>query len=149
MITTLNILLVGLISSKNLSGYKNMYEITVRKTFSAAHTLDIGGKREDLHGHNFRVEATVASEELDTDGLVMDFRVLKKWVNEILEDLDHTFLNNLPAFKNTSPTSENIARFIYNRLEENTSVMGLKISRIAVWESENSKAVYTKNHSGS
>ena len=126
-----------------------MYEITVRKTFSAAHTLNIGGKREDLHGHNFRVEATVASEELNADGLVLDFRVLKKWVNEILVDLDHTFLNNLPPFSNISPTAENIARFIYNKLEKNTVSMDLKVSRVAVWESENSKAVYTKNHSGS
>ncbi len=126
-----------------------MYEITVRKTFSAAHTLNIGGKREDLHGHNFRVEATVASEELNADGLVLDFRVLKEWVNEILVDLDHTFLNNLPPFSNISPTAENIARFIYNKLEKNTVPMDLKVSRVAVWESENSKAVYTKNHSGS
>jgi len=65
-------------------------------------------------------------------------------VSEILEELDHTFLNNLPAFKNMNPTSENIARFIYNRLEGNTSIMGLKVSRVAVWESENSKAVYAK-----
>lgn len=122
-----------------------MYEITVRKTFSAAHTLNIGDKREDLHGHNFKVEATVASEKLNADGLVLDFRVLKKWVNEILEDLDHTFLNDLPPFSNTSPTAENIARFIYNRLEKNTVPMDLKVSRIAVWESENSKAVYTKS----
>ena len=122
-----------------------MYEITVRKTFSAAHTLDIGGKREDLHGHNFRVEATVASEKLNADGLVLDFRVLKKWVNEILKDLDHTFLNDLPPFSNISPTAENIARFIYNRLEKNTVPMDLKVSRVAVWESENSKAVYMKN----
>ncbi len=122
-----------------------MYEITVRKTFSAAHTLDIGGKREDLHGHNFRVEAAVASEKLNADGLVLDFRVLKKWVNEILEDLDHTFLNDLSPFSNMSPTAENIAKFIYKRLEKHTVSMDLKVSRITVWESENSKAVYTKS----
>ncbi|MBW2630487.1 MAG: 6-carboxytetrahydropterin synthase QueD [Deltaproteobacteria bacterium] len=126
-----------------------MYEITVKKTFSAAHTLNIGGKREDLHGHNFRVEATVASEKLNADGLVLDFRVLKKWVNKILEDLDHTFLNDLPPFSNISPTAENIAKFIYDRLEKNTVPVDLKVSRIAVWESENSKAVYTKNCSNS
>jgi len=67
-------------------------------------------------------------------------------VNEILGELDHTFLNNLPAFKNISPTAENIARFIYNRLEKNTAVIGLNVSCIVVWESENSKAVYTKSY---
>ncbi|MEA2014093.1 MAG: 6-carboxytetrahydropterin synthase [Thermodesulfobacteriota bacterium] len=121
-----------------------MYEITVKKTFSAAHTLVIGGKREELHGHNFKVEATVSSEGLNKEGLVLDFRVLKKWLDEILEELDHTFLNDLTAFKNSSPTAENIATFIYNRMERYSVSMDLSVSRIAVWESENSKAVYMK-----
>jgi len=121
-----------------------MYEITVRKTFSAAHTLNIDGKREDLHGHNFKVEATIASETLNADGLVLDFRVFKKWMDEILEDLDHTFLNDSPPFRTISPTAENIATLIYNRLEKTALSMNLKVSRIAVWESETSKAIYTK-----
>ena len=126
-----------------------MYEITVQKTFSAAHTLDIGSEREELHGHNFKVEATIASEGLNTDGLVLDFRILKQWVSTILEDLDHTFLNDRAPFRDTSPTSEHIARFIYDRLEKNAVPLGLEVSRVAVWESEGSKAVYTKSRSGS
>ncbi len=126
-----------------------MYEISIQKTFSAAHTLDIGSEREALHGHNFKVEATVASEGLNTDGLVLDFRVLKRWVSEILEELDHTYLNDRAPFRNTSPTSEHIAQFIYDKLEKNAIPLGLKVSRIAVWESESSKAVYTKNYSDS
>lgn len=121
-----------------------MYEITVRKTFSAAHTLDIDGKREDLHGHNFKVEATIASETLNKDGLVLDFRVFKKWMNSILEDLDHSFLNDCPPFRTISPTAENIATLIYNRLEKMAVPMNLNVSRIAVWESETSRAIYTK-----
>ena len=120
-----------------------MYEITIQKTFSAAHTLDIGSEREQLHGHNFKVEATVASEELNADGLVLDFRILKRWVRTILEELDHTYLNDLDPFRDTSPTSEHIARFIYERLEKDAVPLGLKVSRIAVWESEGSKATYT------
>ena len=124
-----------------------MYEISVEKTFSAAHTLDIGSEREQLHGHNFRVEAAVASDGLNADGLVVDFRVLKRWLSTILEELDHTFLNDLPPFSDTTPTSEHIARFIYDRLEEDAAPAGLEVSRVAVWESEGSKAVYVKNHS--
>ena len=126
-----------------------MYEITVQKTFSAAHTLDIGNEHEELHGHNFKVEATVASEDLNVDGLVLDFRVLKQWVSTILEELDHTFLNDRAPFRDISPTSEHIARFIYDRLEKNTAQMGLAVSSVAVWESEGSKATYTKGGSGS
>ena len=80
-----------------------MYEITIQKTFSAAHTLDIGSEREELHGHNFKVEAAVASEELNPDGLVLDFRVLKQWVGAILEELDHSFLNERAPFRDTKP----------------------------------------------
>jgi 6-pyruvoyltetrahydropterin/6-carboxytetrahydropterin synthase len=126
-----------------------MYEITVQKTFSAAHTLDIGSEREELHGHNFKVEATVASEGLNADGLVLDFRVLKGWVNTILEELDHTYLNDRAPFRDISPTSEHIARFIHDRLEENATPLGLQVSRVAVWESEGSKATYTRGRSGS
>lgn len=121
-----------------------MYEIIVHKTFSAAHTLDIGEEHEQLHGHNFKVEAAIASEELNTDGLVLDFRVLKRWLNAILEELDHTFLNKLTPFRDTSPTAEHIARFIHDRLEENAAPLGLVVSHVSVWESEGSKATYTQ-----
>ncbi|TFG93769.1 MAG: 6-carboxytetrahydropterin synthase [Syntrophobacterales bacterium] len=126
-----------------------MYEITVQKTFSAAHTLNIGSEREQLHGHNFKVEATIVSEELNEDGLVLDFRVLKKWVSTILEELDHTFLNDRSPFRDISPTSEHLARFIYDRLEKNATPLGLDVARVAVWESEGSKAVYAKSRADS
>lgn len=121
-----------------------MYEITVHKTFSAAHTLVIGGEREQLHGHNFRVEATVASEGLNADGVVLDFRVLKGWLGEILEEMDHSFLNDLEAFRDTGPTAERLARFIHDRLRERAAPLGLTVPRVAVWESEGSKAVYAQ-----
>mgnify|MGYP001165874008 CR=1 FL=1 len=119
-----------------------MYEITVHKTFSAAHIIDIGGEREPLHGHNFKVEATVASEELNPDGIVMDFRVLKRWMDAVLKEMDHAFLNDLAPFRDVSPTAERIARFIADRLNEQVASLGLTVSHVAVWESEGSKAVY-------
>lgn len=55
-----------------------MYEVTIIKSFSAAHLLaDIGGKCETLHGHNFKVEVSVAADQLDANGLLIDFRFLK------------------------------------------------------------------------
>ncbi len=67
-----------------------MYEVTINRSFSAAHTLrDVGGKCESLHGHNFRVEVTVAGESLNGEGLLVDFRLLKRWTDETLEMLDH------------------------------------------------------------
>lgn len=125
-----------------------MYEVSIRKSFSAAHTLDIGGKCEDLHGHNFAVDVTVASKILDSEGLVVDFRILKAWTDDVLEQLDHKFLNDLPIFQGINPSSENIARFIFDSLAEKTDKNNLQISKVTVWESNTSWATYRGNKSG-
>jgi 6-pyruvoyltetrahydropterin/6-carboxytetrahydropterin synthase len=120
-----------------------MYEATIRKSFSAAHILkDIGGKCEDLHGHNFIVEVTVQGESLNEEDLLIDFRVLKKWTNEILEQLDHKYLNETEVFKGMNPSSERIARYIHDRLADKVKTMGLNIARVTVWESENARVTY-------
>ncbi len=120
-----------------------MYEITVKKTFSAAHNLkDIGGRCEELHGHNFTVEVSVESKKLNEDGLLIDFRILEGWMEEILGELDHKLLNDTPYFKNINPSSENIAKHIYDRIYEKASSGKINISRITVWESENARVSY-------
>jgi len=125
-----------------------MYEVSIRKSFSAAHTLDIGGKCEDLHGHNFTVDVTVASKNLGSEGLVVDFRILKAWTDDVLEQIDHKFLNDLPVFQGINPSSENIARFIFNSLAEKTDKNNLQLSKVTVWESNTSWATYRGNKSG-
>ena len=116
-----------------------MYEVTVKSNFSSAHRLrDYKGKCENLHGHNWTVEATVASKKLAKNGILMDFRLLKKSLERVLEGLDHTNLNDLAAFKSKNPTSENIAKFIFDSLNES----GVPAGRVKVWESETSCAIY-------
>lgn len=120
-----------------------MYEITIKKSFSSAHTLrDIGGKCENIHGHNFTAEVSVASNDLNQKGMLIDFRALKGWTEEALRELDHKFLNDLPYFKNKNPSSENIARFIYDRICEKVKLPGIAVSRITVGETENTKVSY-------
>ena len=121
-----------------------MYEATIKKSFSAAHLLkEIGGKCEELHGHNFLVEVSVAAESLNREGLLIDFRVVKGWTDEILERLDHKYLNELDYFKNITPSSEQIARFIYDRIGEKSRQAKITLSRVTVWESENSRVSYS------
>lgn len=123
-----------------------MYEVTIKKSFSAAHVLkEIGGKCEDLHGHNFLVEVTVAGNVLNGEDLLIDFRDLKKWINEILDHLDHKYLNEIGAFKDTNPSSERVAKHIYDRLTEKIQTMNLDltVSRVTVWESDNARVTYT------
>ena len=121
-----------------------MYEVTVKKSFAAAHLLkDIGGKCEELHGHNFVVEVSVAASQLNQEGLLIDFRTLKKWTDDILTELDHKHLNNIPCFKNLNPSSENIARFIYDRITEKAQREKFELSRVTVWESDNARVSYS------
>jgi len=120
-----------------------VYEITINRSFAAAHSLkDIGGKCEGLHGHNFTVEISLAAPILSKEGLLLDFRILKEWTDEILEDLDHKHLNEHPYFKNVNPSAENIARFLHDRLSEKAGGKNLQVSCVTVWESENARASY-------
>jgi 6-pyruvoyltetrahydropterin/6-carboxytetrahydropterin synthase len=121
-----------------------MYEVTVKKTFSAAHRIsDIGGRCEALHGHNFLVEVSVAAESLNEEGLLIDFRILKRWTEEVLDHLDHKFLNDLDYFKKRNPSSEQIARYLYDKIDERARTEKAHLSRVTVWESENSCATYS------
>lgn len=121
-----------------------MYEVTIKKSFSAAHLLkEIGGKCEELHGHNFLVEVSVAAESLNSEGLLIDFRIVKGWTDEVLEQLDHKYLNELEYFKNINPSSEQLARFLYDRISEKSRQAKVTLTRVTVWESENSRVSYS------
>jgi len=121
----------------------NMYEATVRRSFSAAHFLkEIGGKCEKLHGHNFIIEISVASSTLNSEGLVIDFRTVKNWTDQALAELDHSCLNDLPAFRDKNPSAENIAHYIFECIEEKAAG-SVCVTRVTVWESKNAKVTYT------
>jgi len=118
-----------------------MYEVKVKSKFSSAHYLrGYRGKCEELHGHNWHVEVAVCAELLNDIGMVVDFGELKKELNEILRGLDHKHLNELEYFKTVNPTSENIAKFLYDDLTE--KIQGIKISSVTVWETDSSAAIY-------
>ena len=120
-----------------------MYELKITAQFSAAHRLDnFYGKCETLHGHNWKVEVFLLGDRLDEAGLLRDFGVLKAKTNEILNEIDHKFLNELPAFREQNPSSENLARYLYERLGEALNSDGVKVSKVSVWESDTSCASY-------
>ena len=120
-----------------------MYEVTIIKSFSAAHILaEIGGKCEELHGHNFKVEATVAASDLNSTGLLIDFRIFKKWLDEILDDIDHKHLNIIPSFTGINPSAENIAKYICEKMELKAKAARVNVVRVKIWESENAAVTY-------
>lgn len=120
-----------------------MYRLTIKTGFAAAHNLiNYQGDCENLHGHNWKVEVTVTAKELDQAGLAIDFKVLKKETNSLLDELDHKYVNQHPFFTELSPSSENIARFLYQRLTERLNDGNVAVEKIGVWESDNACAEY-------
>ncbi len=116
-----------------------MYKIKAESHFSSAHNLrGYKGKCEELHGHNWKVELVAQSSGLDKAGMVMDFKHLKKKLNTVLDKLDHKYLNGVAYFKKVNPTSENIAKYIYDSLKG--GIPG--ILAVTVWENESSCATY-------
>ena len=120
-----------------------MYKLTIRTSFAAAHNLiNYQGDCENLHGHNWKVDVAVTARELDKAGLGIDFKVLKREANVVINELDHKYLNENPAFQSISPSSENISRYLYYRLSERLNNDNIKIESVAVWESDNASACY-------
>jgi 6-pyruvoyltetrahydropterin/6-carboxytetrahydropterin synthase len=120
-----------------------MYEITVHSHFSGAHRLRyLHGKCEGLHGHNWKVEVSVVSNRLGKEGVVIDFAILKQKLEKVLKPLDHTFLNDLPYFSEIEPSSENIAKYIFNKLKNELKGHQGMLKKVIAWESETSSAAY-------
>lgn len=121
-----------------------MYHLSIITSFAAAHNLlHYQGDCENLHGHNWKVEVTVSAESLDKSGLGIDFKILKKHTREVMNYLDHKYLNDLEAFKDISPSSEQIARFIFEQLQKSLREYEVIIQKVTVWESDNAYAAYT------
>lgn len=95
----------------------DMYYCTVESDFSSAHYLrNYRGKCENMHGHNYRVITTVRGDKLDDCGMLIDFKILKSYIREITDELDHRVLNDLDPFIVKNPSAENIAAHIYHSL---------------------------------
>lgn len=121
------------------------FKVAVLSSFSAAHRLmDYKGKCENMHGHNWRVEASCQAGQLDKHGMVVDFSELKKALNKILMQFDHKVLNDIQYFKKVNPTSENIAKFIYDKLQKSLTAYSLQLIAVTVWETDASRASYFK-----
>ena len=121
-----------------------MYELTVEREFSAAHYLrEYDGACARMHGHNYRVQITVGGEQLDDAGMLLDFADLKQLCDAVIDQLDHRCLNEIAPFDEINPTSENLARYLYQ------SVRGglpdaVSVQRVTVFESARSSATYNE-----
>jgi 6-pyruvoyltetrahydropterin/6-carboxytetrahydropterin synthase len=118
------------------------YELTVKGHFDAAHHLyGYPGECRNLHGHTWDVEVTVGSDVLDEIGIVYDFKSLKSDLSKVLDSYDHVLINEVPPFDEISPTAENLARVICERLAQTVDPR-VRVLEVVVWESPVAKLVY-------
>lgn len=117
-----------------------MFEILVEEKFDAAHCLrGYPGNCERLHGHTYKVQVVLRTPKLDNLGMAVDFRTVKAALRDILQILDHSYMNELPEFTETNPSAENLACHIYAKMSE--KLPGL-VNKVTVWETESSAAGY-------
>ena len=118
-----------------------MFEISVCDHIASAHQLHgYEGPCKNMHGHTWKVEMVVCGDALEGSGLLVDFKTLKTKLKQVLMPLDHVVLNDLPAFKEINPSTENLARHIYRDLKRNCAPLRLK--QVQVWESDTSSVIY-------
>jgi len=109
-----------------------MFELEVRRIFSAAHALLLRGEREVPHGHDWQVDLTVAADRLDADELAFDFHHLEETLDEVLQPFRSVNLNATPPFDRVNPSAEAVARHVAQevarRLPEGIRVQAVRVT---------------------
>jgi 6-pyruvoyltetrahydropterin/6-carboxytetrahydropterin synthase len=122
-----------------------MFEVAVEQSFASAHALrNYKGRCENVHGHNWRVRVVIEGEKLDATGMLVDFLDVKSFMGEILDRIDHQFLNEIPPFDNINPSAENIAEYFYQQLTGKfaETPVPVRIREVKIWETEIQSATY-------
>ena len=120
-----------------------MFELSVEVSFSAAHQLrGYHGKCENMHGHNWKVQVSVMAETLNEIDLAIDFHDLKRMAREVVAPLDHAYLNDIFPFTEKNPSSENMAKWIFDSMKKKITEDNVRVSSVTVWESDTASATY-------
>src|SRR5438445_10049055 len=122
-----------------------MYEVTVEDSFAAGHYLrNYKGKCENPHGHNYKVRVTLAGQELDKAGLLLDFKELRDVMRHVIDRLDHQMINDLEPFTTVNPSAENLAKYFFDNLTSQLTGLppGAKLKDVVIWETDTAMARY-------
>lgn len=120
-----------------------MYTLCVQSEFSAAHHLmDYPGACKRIHGHNWKVKVAISKPELDDLGMVMDLMALKKELDKCLDPFDHQMINEIPPFDKLNPTSENLAKYIFQDLRK-VLPAAVKVDSVEVFETDMLSVTYS------
>jgi 6-pyruvoyltetrahydropterin/6-carboxytetrahydropterin synthase len=122
-----------------------MFEVAVEQSFASAHALrNYKGRCENVHGHNWKVRVVIEGEKLDTTGMLVDFLDVKSFMGQILDRIDHQFLNEIPPFDVVNPSAENIAEYFYQQMTGKLAEtpVPVRIREVKIWETEIQSATY-------
>lgn len=123
------------------------YQLKVITEFASAHTLrDYPGACSRMHGHNWKVELEAVSSQLDEMGMGIDFKVMKEAANEVGDELDHRYLNDLEPFKEINPTAENIAAYMYKQISARINSNKIKVIALTLWETDRASVKYSEEN---
>ena len=120
-----------------------MFKVVRERVFSASHQLrGYKGKCERLHGHNWKVRVCVVAKELDDMGMVIDFHELDGIMEKGIDPFEHQHLNEIPPFDSINPSSENLARVLFESIRGELRDSRANVSYCEVWENDLSMACY-------
>ena len=120
-----------------------VFELGADAFFGARHFVTMNGVQGPPHHHSFRVEALMEARAQDGDGVVLGFGDARKMVETIVLDFNESLLNTVEPFTTIQPTSENIAKVIFERLKAQLTSDEIRLKQVRVWESPTNSASYS------
>jgi 6-pyruvoyltetrahydropterin/6-carboxytetrahydropterin synthase len=125
-----------------------MFEVTVEDSFAAGHYLrNYKGKCEKPHGHNYKIRVTLAGQQLDKAGLLLDFKDLREVMRHVIDRLDHQMINELAPFIELNPSAENLAKYFYDETNGRLSKVTngrVRVKDVTVFETDSTTAKYSE-----
>ncbi len=119
------------------------FELNKDMNFSAAHYIpdERAGVCSRTHGHTYFVNVTIAGNQLDEMGFLVNFRDIKSIINDTF---DHTLINDLPELKDKMPSTELVAKTIFDMIDNhlNTLPHAPKVLQVFLRETPTSYVVY-------
>ena len=125
-----------------------MYEVTVEDSFAAGHYLrNYKGKCENPHGHNYKLRVTLAGNELDKAGLLLDFKDLREVMRRVTDRLDHQMINDVEPFTVLNPSAENLSKYFFDETNAQLNVVTngrVWVKNVTVYETDTTTATYSE-----
>jgi len=118
-----------------------MFELKVRRQFSAAHAIRMAGQVEPMHGHDWRVQVCVCGDQLNADGLLCDFHALEAAVDHAIAPFHNRSLNEVPPFQKINPTAELIAKHVADEVMRRLPT-GVRLASVRIGEAPGCDALW-------